>query len=117
MYEQALDQFYKLNSMQSNPQALCKIAEINEKKGEYDQAENWYLQALKSNPKDSELLKSIANIYEKQGERAQAFQYYHDVTLNFVFLFFVESFLSKNHHFIISSHHRIVMSFRPLRRL
>jgi intraflagellar transport protein 88 len=79
MYEQALDQFYKLNSMQSNIQALCKIAEINEKKGEFDQAENWYLQALKSNPKDSELLKSIANIYEKQGDRAQAFQFYHDV--------------------------------------
>ena len=81
MHENALDCFYKLNAMQrSNTQVYCKIAEANEKKTDFDQAENWYMQALSAHPKDSELLKRIGNIYDEQGERSQAFQYYQDVS-------------------------------------
>ena len=80
LYEQALDQFFKLHAMQqNNTQIYVKIAEINAKKADYDQAENWYMQALRAHPKDSELLKCIGNIYDDQGDRSQAFQYYHDV--------------------------------------
>ncbi len=64
---------------QSNTQVYCKIAETNEKKTDYDQAESWYMQALRAHPKDSELLKCIGNIFDEQGDRSQAFQYYHDV--------------------------------------
>lgn len=80
LHEQALNQFFKLHAMQrNNTQIFVKIAEINEKKGDLDQAENWYMQALRAYPKDSELLKSIGNIFDEQGDRSQAFQYYHDV--------------------------------------
>lgn len=80
MPEQALDYFYKLNAMQrSNTQVYCKIAESNEKKADYNQAESWYMQALSAHPKDGELLKRIGNIFDEQGDRSQAFQYYHDV--------------------------------------
>lgn len=82
LYEQALDQYYKLHAMQqSNTQVYCKIAETNEKKSDFDQAESWYMQALRAHPKDSELLKCIGNIFDEQGDRSQAFQYYHDVTI------------------------------------
>ena len=75
-----MDQFFKLQAMlRSNTQVFCKIAETNEKKADFDQAENWYMQALRAHPKDSELLKAIGNIYDEQGDRSQAFQYYHDV--------------------------------------
>lgn len=63
----------------SNTQIFVKIGEIYERKRDLDQAENWYMQALRVYPKDSELLKSIGNIYDEQGDRAHAFQYYHDV--------------------------------------
>lgn len=88
MYEQALDQFFKLHAMQrSNTQIYAKMAEINAKKSDYDQAENWYMQALRAHPKDSELLKCIGNIYDEQGDRSQAFQYYHDVIKSFNYYF------------------------------
>ena len=88
LFEQALDQFFKLHAMQpSNTQIYCKIAETNEKKSDYGQAENWYMQALRAHPKDSELLKSIGNIFDEQGDRSQAFQYYHDVSQLKVFIF------------------------------
>ena len=81
LHEQSLDQFFKLHAMQrSNTQIYCKIAETNEKKSDFDQAENWYMQALRAHPKDSELLKCIGNIYDEQGDRSQAFQFYHDVS-------------------------------------
>lgn len=88
MHEQALDQFYKLHAMQrSNTQIFVKMAQIHEKKNDLDQAENWYMQALRAYPKDSELLKSIGNIFDEQADRSQAFQYYHDVRCSFYELF------------------------------
>ena len=87
LYEQSLDQFFKLHAMQqSNTQIYCKIAETNEKKSDFDQAESWYMQALRAHPKDSELLKCIGNIYDEQGDRSQAFQYYHDVAKAFTII-------------------------------
>lgn len=87
LHEQALDQFFKLHAMQrSNTQIFCKLAEINEKKNDFDQAENWYMQALRAHPKDSELLKCIGNIYDELGDRSQAFQYYQDVIRVFLLL-------------------------------
>lgn len=84
LHEQALDQFYKLHVMQrNNTQIYLKMAEINLKKSDIGSAENWYFQALRAHPKDSELLKCIGNIYNEQGDRSQAFQYYHDVSFSF----------------------------------
>ena len=56
MHEQALDKFHKFQAMQfSNTHIYSKIAEVHTKKGEYDQAEDWYMKALGAHPKDSEL--------------------------------------------------------------
>lgn len=80
--DQALDQYFKLHTMQrSNTQIYCQIADCNTK-NDLDQALSWYMQTLSGHPKDGELLKRIGNIYDEQGEKSQAFQYYHDVKIS-----------------------------------